>query len=229
MDNNRDSILAILDKGADSKIAPLLSAWNNDGFVTHKAHDLEEADDLFPIQNLKIIVVLSYEIDYTPFIAPFTKIRKVPVLVLPYDGSKQSHTDAVSEATKIFIHYMGQDHDTFTSETKKVGNILIDFNQRKVFVQDVEITLSKLEFNLLSELASAPNRVFKFGYLYTAVWGEAYLETPDVLHDAVKRIRKSCRDENELINIENVRGVGYRLVVPEEDTKIPVIKCSQNF
>jgi DNA-binding response OmpR family regulator len=62
--------------------------------------------------------------------------------------------------------------------------------------------------------------VWTYERLFAAVWGGAYLGDNAILHSAVKRLRRKLRAADGRVEIETVRGVGYRLVpsdgVPEQ-------------
>jgi two-component system response regulator MtrA len=92
------------------------------------------------------------------------------------------------------------------------GDIVVDEKSRQVVVRGRALALTRIECALVGHLAGAPGQVWTYERLYTAVWGGTYLGDNAILHSAVKRLRRKLRGADEQIEIETVRGVGYRMV-----------------
>ncbi|MGW0213542.1 winged helix-turn-helix domain-containing protein [Micromonospora chokoriensis] len=75
------------------------------------------------------------------------------------------------------------------------------------------LPLTRLEHNLLTQLAVAPVRVWTYERLFESVWGCAYLGDSSILHSAVKRLRQKLRAAGGTLRVHTVRGIGYRLGV----------------
>ncbi|WP_408630592.1 winged helix-turn-helix domain-containing protein [Micromonospora chokoriensis] len=75
------------------------------------------------------------------------------------------------------------------------------------------LPLTRLEHNLLTQLAVAPVRVWTYERLFESVWGCVYLGDSSVLHSAVKRLRQKLRAAGGTLRVHTVRGIGYRLSV----------------
>lgn len=91
------------------------------------------------------------------------------------------------------------------------GALKIDFVQRSVLVNDVEIRLTYIEFEILCLLASNPGRVFSKEQIYDFVWKEAYAGDYNIVMSHVHNIREKIeRNPSEPIYIQTVRSVGYR-------------------
>jgi two-component system phosphate regulon response regulator PhoB len=93
-----------------------------------------------------------------------------------------------------------------------VGPIRVDPDAHRAFVAGEEITLTALEFRLLTTLMARVGRVQSREQLLTDVWDmSSELETRTV-DTHVKRLREKLGAARDLL--ETVRGVGYRLVDP---------------
>jgi DNA-binding response OmpR family regulator len=91
------------------------------------------------------------------------------------------------------------------------GALEIDAHARRAGVAGNRLPLSKLEFDLLLHLASAPTRVFGKQELLRDVWGyRAQGKTRSVDAHAC-RLRKKLALAGAPHLVVNVRGVGYRL------------------
>lgn len=95
------------------------------------------------------------------------------------------------------------------------GPLTLDISAREVRVQGQEVHLSAQEFDLLATLASQPGRVWTFAELTAHVWGTRYLGDADAVTSAIKRLRRRLPRVRGL-EVASVRGVGYRLRVPEQ-------------
>jgi two-component system KDP operon response regulator KdpE len=93
----------------------------------------------------------------------------------------------------------------------------IDFRARCLTSHGKQTRLSSKEFDLLSYLASHPNRVIPHEELLRAVWGPEYGEEREYLRVFINRLRKkiepSPRDPQYLVKEP---WIGYRLKLPED-------------
>ena len=92
------------------------------------------------------------------------------------------------------------------------NDLVINCDERKVFVENKKVNLTAREFDLLSYLASSPNRVYTRGQILENVWQSSaeWQETATVT-ELIRRIRCKIEvDNNEPRWIKTVRGIGYR-------------------
>lgn len=93
----------------------------------------------------------------------------------------------------------------------KVGNLLIDETDRRVFVDEREIILTQKEFELLLFLAKNPNRVFSKDALFEKIWGyDAISDTATVTVHMSHLREKIEKTPNKPVWLETVWGIGYR-------------------
>lgn len=105
----------------------------------------------------------------------------------------------------------------------KAVDALIQAGPLKINRQSYEVSVGKKvlllplkEFELLSVLASRPNTVFTRELLLERVWGYDYEGDEQTLNVHIKRVRGKLKKLTEVVTIETVRGVGYKLEVIEE-------------
>jgi DNA-binding response OmpR family regulator len=100
----------------------------------------------------------------------------------------------------------------------QVAGINLDLSTREVFVGGVPVPLSAKEFMLLAALARDPRRVYRKQELLESVWGFRSAGTTRTLDSHASRLRlklrAACPDH---AYIDNVWGVGYRLVAVEDE------------
>lgn len=92
-------------------------------------------------------------------------------------------------------------------ETLAFKRIRIDAASRKVWLDEREIELTAIEFDLLRTLAEHRGRVLSREKLLELVWGYNYYGEMRVVDVHVGHIRQKLGDEGL---ITTVRGVGYR-------------------
>jgi DNA-binding response OmpR family regulator len=89
--------------------------------------------------------------------------------------------------------------------------ITIDFAQRSVSYEGREVTLTPLEFRLLSAFVRHPRQVLSREQLLQLVWGDTYGVSGDQVKLYVGYLRRKLDpDGPERVPIETVRGFGYR-------------------
>lgn len=92
------------------------------------------------------------------------------------------------------------------------GDISIDKARRQVMVKGGNIDLTPNEFNLLVYLTANIERAVSRDELLQKVWdfGREEIDTR-ATDDTVKRLRKKLRDFDSAVEIETVRGFGFRI------------------
>lgn len=83
-----------------------------------------------------------------------------------------------------------------------------------VFSEPVECTAK--EYELLHHFCKNPNRVFTASQLYEAVWNDLSVGDDKTVSMMISRLRKKLRDEEAPLMIQNLRGIGYKFVLPEK-------------
>jgi DNA-binding response OmpR family regulator len=100
-------------------------------------------------------------------------------------------------------------------ETYADERLTIDFAQRAVTYDGREISLTPLEFKLLSAFVRHPRQVLSRDQLLELVWGDAYGVSGDQVKLYVGYLRRQLDPEQpDSVPIETVRGFGYRYEQP---------------
>jgi len=103
-----------------------------------------------------------------------------------------------------------RDHDVIAR-----GDLLLDLSTREACWRRAPIPLSAREFDIVVALAKDPGRVWTFQALTREVWRSDYFGDSEAVVSAVKRLRRRLAGTAEDLRIVSVRGVGYRLVLPQ--------------
>jgi len=99
----------------------------------------------------------------------------------------------------------------------EMGNIRIDPARREARIDGHEVQLRAKEFDLLLALAQENGRVLTREALLSRVWGYEYIGDSRTVDVHVTWLRDKL--SGATAQIQTVRGVGYKLVVPE----LPVV------
>ncbi len=101
------------------------------------------------------------------------------------------------------------------TEVRDLGALRLNPDDHSVQLNDRNVSLSPLEFRLLSCLASTPGRVVTHTTLMSRVWGEEYVDSRNYLRLYIRYLREKLEEtpaHPRLIVSE--WGVGYRLELP---------------
>ena len=93
----------------------------------------------------------------------------------------------------------------------EVGNVKIERKNFEVVINQDTIMLPMKEFELLSLLASRANKVTQRTFLLEQTWGENYEGNEMTLNTHINRIRERLKRHGATVEIQTVRGVGYKL------------------
>jgi len=100
------------------------------------------------------------------------------------------------------------------NELLSIRGLKIQKDDRRVFINDREVTLTQKEFDLLLHFALNPNRVLGRDFLFEKVWGFESFGDASTVTVHIARIREKIEsDPSNPQYIETVWGAGYRLRV----------------
>jgi len=100
--------------------------------------------------------------------------------------------------------------DAQTSPVAEFGNMIIDREKRKVFIDGEKVSLTPKEFDLLSLLSSSPGKYFSREQLLEQVWGYDFSGYDHTVSTHINRLRgKIEKDLNNPRFILTSWSVGY--------------------
>jgi two-component system response regulator MtrA len=148
---------------------------------------------------------------------------ELPLVVCVGTSSDQLAAIAAAGGGGVALLYVPDAHalrSAFAGELPRghrvveCGKLRLDADLREATWHGVPLPLSARDFDLLMTLAGDPGRVWSFSELTQHVWGRTYVGDSQAVVSAVKRLRRSLRESAPGVEVESVRGVGYRLAVP---------------
>ena len=98
----------------------------------------------------------------------------------------------------------------YTKDKQKISykDYIIDLDKRMAFLNDEDLNLTTLAFDLLYMFVNNRKKSFSRDDILNNIWGENYFGTDRVVDDLIRRLRKKM----PLLDINTIYGYGYRLL-----------------
>lgn len=102
----------------------------------------------------------------------------------------------------------GQTKKEVVEVERQFGDLKIDIESHEVYVNDIQIDLTALEFKLLNQLVDTRGRVQSRDHLLEEVWGYSSEVTTRTVDTHIKRLRHKLGSMGKYV--QTIRGVGYK-------------------
>lgn len=101
----------------------------------------------------------------------------------------------------------------FSNYSMKLGEFIIEMQSRRLLHNDLEVDLTRKEFDLLQYLVINQDKVLTRMQLYEHIWGNILDDQYDsnFIDVHIKNVRKKLNAHAPATWLETVRGVGYRV------------------
>ena len=201
---------------------------SREGYQIYKANHAEEALDLLEEKtvDLAIVDVMMPGMDGFELTKTLSTDYNLPVILLTAKGQiddKEQGFLAGSEdyivkpfeiKELLFRVAVVLRHVERAMETViKVGNLTIDRKNFELMINQETVLPPLKEFELLSLLASRANKITPRAFLVEQVWGVDYEGGEQTLNTHINRIRDRLKKYNASVEIQTIRGIGYKLEV----------------
>ncbi|HIP02314.1 MAG TPA: response regulator transcription factor [Campylobacterales bacterium] len=90
-------------------------------------------------------------------------------------------------------------------------DIIMDLDERRAFVAGEEVSLSRLEFELLSYFIENKNIVLNRDQLLEEVWKNEEFKQEKTVNVTINRLKKKIDPNRDKEYIQPIRGIGYKL------------------
>jgi two-component system KDP operon response regulator KdpE len=133
--------------------------------------------------------------------------------------TKPFSSDELLARIQVALRRVGHGSDSGRMDR---GQLVIDFDRRRVVVGGKDIRLTPKEFELIVYLARHPNRVMPHQAILLAIWGEHAVDHPEQLWALVTKVRRKIEpDPDEPRYLVSEPWVGYRLATEDVKSKEP--------
>lgn len=92
-----------------------------------------------------------------------------------------------------------------------IGALRIDPGARRVWVGDVEVELTRTEFDLVAALSARPAAALTRRELIESVWGAGWVGDEHLVDVHIGHLRRKLAAVADLAYVDTLRGVGYRM------------------
>ncbi len=221
------SILIVDD---EEKIRDVIASYlQNEGFQTREAANGKQAVEMirrFPIY-LMILDLMLPDLSGEEVCQQVRQISPVPILMLTAKAAEEDRLTGLAigaddyvakpfsprevvARVKVILRRTGNDlladHISFQN-----GDLVIDTVKRKVNKKEEEVTLTSVEYKLLTVLARHPGRSFAREELIEKVFGYDYPGEIRTIDQHIKNLRHKIEtDPSCPVYILTVYGFGYR-------------------
>ena len=206
-----------------------------EGFEVLAAYDGREAVEKLrqgqPIDLVILDIMLPY-IDGLEVLRILRRESQIPVLILTAKGGELERVLGLEVGADDYVTKPFSPRElvarvkailrrTSPAEPSRPGPLrigdLVDPATHEVTVGGKRLELTTKEFELLQLLMRHPRRVFTRDMLLERLWGPDYFGSSRTVDMHISRLREKLGDDPANPRyIATVRGVGYRLRVPEE-------------
>ena len=202
---------------------------SREGFSVSGAASISEAklilnSDFFNLILLDLMLPDGSGLDLCKSIKADAKTESTPIIILT---AKDDEVDKVvgfelgadDYVTKPFsvrelllrikaVLKRGEVKKDIVEVERQFGDLKIDIESHEVYVDEMQIELTALEFKLLNQLVETRGRVQSRDQLLSEVWGYSAEVTTRTVDTHIKRLRNKLGSMGKYV--QTIRGVGYK-------------------
>lgn len=225
-------VIHILVADDDPYIRELLRfTLNKEGYIMFEAEDGEQASYVLENQqvHLAIVDIMMPVKNGWELCEEIRRYYDIPVIMLTAKGEIEDKEKGFLSGTDDYvvkpfepkellfrIKALLRRYQMVSSEMIKLNNTFIDRKSYEVKIGKEVISMPLKEFELLSQLASNPGRIFTREQLIELIWGTDYEGDSRTIDVHIKRLRERFSNKTNDFVITTIRGLGYKLEACEE-------------
>lgn len=222
-----DSLAKVLVADDDLGLQKALELFLTDiGHEVFKASDGLQAIELTKAINPKIIIldVMMPKMNGLEVCKVVKSDSSIPVIIL---SAKDNEEDRIAGLEMGADDYLTKPfnlkelalridaclrYKNNNSDRKRLvyNDLIIDYNQKQILLNNRFVDLTPIEFELLWVLASNPNRIFSHQELVEKIWASPIDIHSNILQVYIRKIRNKIElDPKKPMYLHNVWGQGY--------------------
>lgn len=231
MSSNKYKILIVEDETNICNFVGTILETNE--YQVLKAQSGEEGKILFASHcpDLVILDLGLPDMDGLDFIKNTRQSSKIPIIVLSARTNENDKVAALDLGANDYVtkpfgtkellarvrsalrnRYQGMEQEGLCGETFKMGDLKMDYSQRKFWLKEEEVKLTQTEYNIVALLARHVGKVLTYSDIIKEVWGASDSGSVKKLQVNMANIRKKLGSSpGENTYIFNELGVGYRM------------------
>lgn len=231
MTANKYTILVIEDESNINNIVSALLQAN--GYKTISARSCGSGKMLFASHHPDLVILdLGLpDADGTEFLREIRRDSFTPVIVLSARTEESEKVDALDLGANDYVtkpfgsaeliarvrsalrsSRRSSDSEMFNGSVYESNGLKIDYDARRIFIDNAEIKLTQTEYNIIALLSEHSGKVLTYSYIIKAIWGYNDIGSVKKLQVNMANIRKKFGAKPGKKNyIVNELGVGYRM------------------
>lgn len=231
MFNNKYKILVIEDEDNINNLLKALLETN--GYQVISSKTCENGKMLFTSHRPDLIILdLGLpDLDGMTFLKEIRKESLTPVIVVSARTDEKDKVDALDMGANDYVtkpfgsaELVARVRSAIRNSRRsaeegrlpggkfKSGGLEIDYDKRRVLVDNKEVTLTQTEYNIIAFLSEHSGKVMTYASIIRDIWGYNDLNSTKKLQVNMANIRKKLGDKPGKNNyIVNELGVGYRM------------------
>ncbi|MDD7792812.1 response regulator transcription factor [Clostridium sp. 'White wine YQ'] len=213
-----------------------------EGFETIKAGDGEEALKILSDEEVDLVIldIMMPKVDGIEACLKIREEKNIPIIMLSaktqdIDKILGLNTGADDYVTKPFNpleliarvksqlrRFKRLNQAIINEETgfkvKENSNVIqadelvINLESHQIFLNDEEVKLTPIEFDILALLAKNKGKVFSIENIYESVWNEQFIQSDNTVMVHIRKIREKLEENPRNPKyIKTVWGVGYKI------------------
>lgn len=202
----------------------------NEGYTVFRAIDAEHALLMLEEQrvDLAIVDVMMPGMDGFELTRILTQDLEIPVILLTAKDQLEDKEKGFLSGTEDYVVKPFEPKELLfrvavvlrrsersVQENLLAGNVKINRNNFEVSIGNETVILPLKEFEILSLLVSRANLATPRGLLMEYVWGEDQDVSEMTLNTHINRIRDRLKRYGATIELQTMRGIGYKLEAPK--------------
>lgn len=199
---------------------------NREGYQVLRANNAQEALALLEEQtaDLAVVDVMMPGMDGFELTRLLTNDFGIPVILLTAKGQLGDKEQGFLSGSEDYIvkpfevkellfrvAVVLRRAERAMETVVKAGNLLIDRKSFEVEINQETILFPLKEFELLSLLSARKNKITQRAALIEQAWGADYEGSEQTLNTHINRIRDRLKKYGATVEIQTVRGIGYKL------------------
>ena len=125
--------------------------------------------------------------------------------------TKPFNTGELLARIRVSLRHAARPADNSAQPVFNVGNLRVDLNARRVFVDGSEVHLTPLEYKLLSVLVRHAGKALTHQYLLNEIWGPHHTQDTHYLRVHLAQLRRKIEPQPAQPRyLLTETGVGYR-------------------
>ncbi len=205
---------------------------SQEGYTVFKAYDGEEAVKMLDKEDIQLLIIdiMMPKLDGIHATLKIREKYSIPIIILSaksedsdkilglnigaddYVTKPFNPLELVARVKSALRRYTSLGSISSDDENIHVtGSLVVNDDTKQVFVDDEEVKLTPIEFNILKLLVSNAGRVFSSDQIYENIWNEEAFGSDNIVAVHIRHIREKVEiDPKNPRFIKVVWGIGYK-------------------